>query len=43
MTEQEGIDRYIDWLKDNKTNGTYGEYKVTTDLEIVSVDSKFNI
>ena len=41
MTEQEGIDRYVEWLKDSKGNGVYGEYKVTTNLEIVPVGKKF--
>ena len=41
MTEQEGIDRYIEWLNDNRMNGTYGDYKVTTELEIVPVGRRF--
>lgn len=39
-TQEEGIQRYIEWLKESKGNGIYGKFKVTTDLEIIPVKRK---
>ena len=39
FTVEEGVQRYIDWLEEERDNGVYGEYKVTSSFMIVSVKS----
>jgi hypothetical protein len=37
FTVEEGIQRYIDWLGEERGNWVYGDFKVTSDLQIVAV------